>query len=76
MYPSIKYDLIKKVVEYYARNITDKNEIDKVEKCIDLIKFGMSSTLIQFDGVYYLYDSDKEVEDKGLTQSVDTNRLG
>ena len=67
MYPSIKFDLIKKAVEYYARNITDENEIDKVNKCLDLIKFGMNTTLIQFCGVYYLYDGDKEVEDRGLT---------
>ena len=67
MYPSIKFSLIKKAVEYYARNITDENEIDKVNKCLDLIKFGMNTTLIQFCGVYYLYDGDKDVEDRGLT---------
>jgi hypothetical protein len=36
MYPSIKFDLIKKAVKYYARDITDENEIDKVNKCLDL----------------------------------------
>ena len=66
MYPLIKFDLIRKAVEYYARNITDENEIDKVNKCLNLIKFGMNTTLIQFCGVYYLYDGDKEVEDRGL----------
>jgi hypothetical protein len=69
MYPSVKFDLIKKAVEYYARNITNENTIDKVNKCLDLIKFGMNTTLIQFCRVYYLYDVDKEVEDKGLTIS-------
>jgi hypothetical protein len=34
---------------------------------LDLIKFGMSTTLIQFCGVYYLYDGDKEIENKGFT---------
>jgi hypothetical protein len=67
MYLSVKFDLIKKAAEYYARNITDENEIDKVNKCLDLIKFGMNTTLIQFCRVYYLYNGDKEVEDKGLT---------
>jgi hypothetical protein len=67
MYPSVKFDLIKKAVEYYAWDITDENELDKVSKCRDLIKFGMSTMLIQFCGVYYLYDGDKEVDDKGLT---------
>jgi len=67
MYPSIKFNLIKKAIEFYARNITDENEIEKVNKCLDLIQFGMSTTLIQFCGVYYLYDGDREVEDKGLT---------
>jgi hypothetical protein len=27
----------------------------------------MSTTLIQFCGVYYLYNGDKEIENKGLT---------
>jgi len=67
MYPSIKFDLIKKAIEFYAKNITDENEIEKINKCLDLIQFGMCTTLIQFCGVYYLYDGDKEVEDKGLT---------
>jgi hypothetical protein len=43
--------------------------MDKVNKCLGLIKFGMSTTLIQFCGVYYLYDGDKEIENKGLTIS-------
>jgi hypothetical protein len=67
MYPSIKFDLIKKAIEYYSRNINDENEVDKINQCLDLIKFGMNTTLIQFYGVYYLYDGDKEVEDRGLT---------
>jgi hypothetical protein len=67
MYPSIKFDLIKKAFEYYSRNINDEKEVDKINKCLDLIKFGMNTTLIQFCGVYYLYDGDKEVEDRGLT---------
>jgi hypothetical protein len=41
---NLKFDLIKKAVEYYARDITNENEIDKVNKCLDLIKFGMSTT--------------------------------
>jgi hypothetical protein len=59
IYPSIKFDLIKKAIEYYARNITKENKIDKINKCLDLIKFGMNTTLIQFCGVYYLYNGDK-----------------
>jgi hypothetical protein len=67
MYPSIKFDVIKKAIEYYARTITDENVIDKVNKCLNLIKFSMNTTLIQFCGVYYLYNGDKEVEDRGPT---------
>jgi hypothetical protein len=65
-YPSSKFHLIKKAIEYYARNITDENEIGNINICLDLIKFGMNTTLIQFCGVYYLYDGDKDVEDRGL----------
>jgi hypothetical protein len=50
-YPSSKFHLIKKAIEYYARNITDENEIGNINICLDLIKFGMNTTLIQFCGV-------------------------
>ncbi len=61
------FSLIRKAVEYYARNITVENEFDKLKTCLDLIKFGMANTLIQFCRVYYLNDGDKDMEDRGLT---------
>ena len=52
MYPSIKLVTIKKAVRFFARKIT--NEVKKtINLCLDLIQFGMSSTLISFDEEYY-----------------------
>jgi hypothetical protein len=67
MYPSIKFGLIQKAVEHFAGTIDDQSILDKINICLDLIKLGMDTTLIQFCGAYYLYDGDCQVEDKGLT---------
>ena len=49
MYPSIKLATIKKAVIFFARKLT--SEVKKtINLCLDLIQFGMSSTLISFDG--------------------------
>ena len=52
MYPSIKLETIKKVVRYLARTLTIDTK-KTINLCLDLIQFGMSSTLIFFDGEYY-----------------------
>jgi hypothetical protein len=76
MYPSIKFDLIKKASEYYSKNINDENEVDKINKCLDLIKFGMNtSTLIQFCGVYTSTMATKKWRTGG-SQLVVMNLLG
>ena len=54
MYPSIKLTTIKKAVEFFARKLTSETK-KKINLCLDLILFGMSSTLISFDGEYYEY---------------------
>jgi hypothetical protein len=38
----------------------------KVEQCLDIIRFGMSSTLLSFVDKYYEYDGDKDPDEKGL----------
>ena len=49
MYPSIKLATIKKAVRFFVRKLT--SEVKKtINLCLDLIQFGMSSTLISFDG--------------------------
>ena len=64
MYPSIKLATIKKAVRFFARKLT--SEVKKtINLCLDLIQFGMSSTLIFFDGEYYEYHGG-EREEQGL----------
>ena len=54
MYPSIKLSTIKKEVRLFARKITAATK-KIINLCLELIRFGMSSTLISFDGKYYEY---------------------
>ena len=61
MYPSIKLATINKAVIFFARKLT--SEVKKtINLCLDLIQFGMSSTLISFDGEYYEYHGGEREE--------------
>ena len=64
MYPLIKLATIKKAVRFFARKLTSETK-KKINLCLDLIQFGMSSTLISFDGEYYEYHGG-EREEQGL----------
>ena len=64
MYPSIKLATINKAVRFFARKLT--SEVKKtINLCLDLIQFGMSFTLISFNGEYYEYHG-REREKQGL----------
>ena len=65
-YPSVKLKLVRKAIEYYARDLTEEDQI-KIEHCLEMIKFGMTSTLLNFVDKYYEYDGEKDPEEKGLT---------
>ena len=45
MYPSIKLATIKKAVRFFARTLTTATK-KTINLCLELIHFGMSSTLI------------------------------
>ena len=63
MYPSIKLTTIKKAVRFFVRKLT--SEVKKtINLCLDLIQFGMSSTLISFDGEYYEYHGGEREKNK------------
>ena len=64
MYPSIKIATIKKAVRFFARTLTTATK-KTINLCLELINFGMSSTLIFFDGEYYEYHGG-EKEEQGL----------
>ena len=56
MYLSIKIATIRKAVRFFARKLTVATK-KTINLCLELIHFGMSSTLISFDGEYYRYHS-------------------
>ena len=64
MYPSIKISTIKKSVRLFAIKLTAATK-KSINLCLELIRFGMRSTLITFDRDYYEYNSGKK-EEQGL----------
>ena len=64
MYPSIKLATIRKAVRYCARKLTSETK-KTIKLCLELIHFGMSSTLISFDGEYYEYPGKEREKNKG-----------
>ena len=61
MYPSIKIATSKKAVRFFARTLTTATK-NTINLCLDLIRFGMSSTLICFNGEYCEYYGGEKVE--------------
>ena len=64
MYLSIKLSTIQKAVSFFARKLPVATK-KIINLCLDLIRFGMSSTLISFEGEYYEYHG-VEKEEQGL----------
>jgi hypothetical protein len=58
--------LVKKAVKYFAKILSTEDQ-NKIENCLEMIKFGMSSTLLVFRDKYYEYDGNEDPDDKGLT---------
>ena len=54
MYPSIQFLIVKKAVEQFSKDIP-REEKKKIRRCLKLIQFGMSNTLITFVNKYYEY---------------------
>ena len=61
MYPSIKPATIREAVRYFARKLTKETK-KTINLCLELIHFGMSSTLISFDGGSYEYHGGERKE--------------
>ena len=60
MYPSIKFRQIVKAVDHFLR---DASESDKKQAklCLELGRFGMANTFVQFEDEYWLYGGDMPV---------------
>ena len=52
MYPCIKLATIRKAVRYFARKLTAETK-NSINLCLELIHFGIRSTLISFNIKYY-----------------------
>ena len=64
MYLSIKLSTIKKAVRLFTSKLTAATK-KTFNLCLELIRFGMISTFISFDGDYYEYHGG-EREEQGL----------
>ena len=61
MYSSIKLTTIKNAMRFFARKFTASTK-KSINICLEFIQFGVSSTLIYFNGKYYEYHSGKKGE--------------
>ena len=67
MYPSITFQMAHLAVSFFATNLPIE-EKEKIAKCLRLIKFGMSNTVLTFDGRYFKYQgAPKDPSQCGLT---------
>eukprot|EP00957_Ditylum_brightwellii_P179047 13638480-Ditylum_brightwellii.AAC.1 len=61
-----------KALSHYARNLPDAAK-ETINMCMDVVQFGMKSTLIQFKGKYYVYKGatkGKELSDKDVALAI------
>jgi len=65
MYPSIQIGQVQRAVEYFLKDAPEEDK-EKANSCLEMIKFGMSNTMITFAGKYYEYGG-SDAESKGLT---------
>ena len=65
MYPSIQFLLVKKAVNFFSKDLSKEEKIT-ISKCLELVKFGMSNTLITFVNKYYEYGGDTTGDKRGL----------
>ena len=64
MYPSIQFKIVKKAVKHFGKSLS-KDSKEKINKCLEMISFGMSNTLVSFIDKWYEYDGDSKEEERG-----------
>eukprot|EP00957_Ditylum_brightwellii_P194965 14853941-Ditylum_brightwellii.AAC.1 len=72
MYPSIRVKLIKKALKYYAKDLPAEAR-ETIDLCMDIVQFGMKSTLIQVKGRYFIYQGaakGKEISDEDIALAI------
>ena len=53
-------------MKFYAHNLSPEAR-EMIRNCLQLIKFGMSATLLTFRDKYYEYGGGEEAKNRGLT---------
>eukprot|EP00957_Ditylum_brightwellii_P170980 13015666-Ditylum_brightwellii.AAC.1 len=72
MHPPVGLKLINKVLKHYVHNLPEENR-RTIDAYLEIIKFGMRSTLIQYHGKYYAYKGatkSKTVENEDITLAL------
>ena len=65
-YPSVRLKLVRKAVHCCSKDLSEEDK-NKIEDCLDMIKFGMSNAPLTFVDKCYECDGAMDTEEKGLT---------
>ena len=65
-YPSVKFKLVQQAVDYYSAGLSQEDRAT-IKHGLEMIQFGMRSTLLCFQDQYYEYDAAKNPTEKGLS---------
>eukprot|EP00957_Ditylum_brightwellii_P057457 4356342-Ditylum_brightwellii.AAC.1 len=77
MYPLVRVKLICKALNHYAKNLPATTR-ETIDLCMDIVQFGMKSTLIQFRGQYFVYQGaakGKELSDEDVVLAIGAYEL-
>ena len=66
MYPSITFAMVRRAVTFFANSLPQR-EKRSIALCLKFIRYAMGHTLLTFQGEYYEYGAEEEIDVKGLT---------
>ena len=58
--------MVKKALNFFARDLSIEN-LTKIETCLEMVKFGISNTLLTFQDRFFEYGGDCDPDKRGLT---------
>ncbi len=66
MYPSVKFEQIRRAVNYFLRDVPNK-EKEIADRCLEMVKYGIDNCFVTYEDQYWIYGGNFPVEEKGLT---------
>ena len=54
MYPCVKFEMVKKAVEFYSKGLLQDHK-RLIKTALELIQFGRKATVLTFDGKFYKF---------------------